>query len=687
MDPASAFGLIGSIAGVADVIFTSIHHLSTLTTKYRQANVSVSLLIGQLCTVQAALNQLASLDRFTIEGIAVYSAEWTLGLSTSLNGCKWIVASLDEKVNELEKRAYGELSLKGRAWLLWRNDEIKEYLDTLDRHVNALNLLLHVVQVKNLTDQRTLLEEADSVTVLRLARESTDSLCAFDNASPNPKSMSVISQDTTNLSMKFDFDPDLLGTRTYHTAFKHNYRDLIRQRTKRQVKKIGGADKGITEKKDAAADVGQTGRAEKRMGQISSLSSEAMAERTNTLHAMNAFGQTTRSNSYGLLLNRLRNSSSPVFFKRLKFGNHSEESEGASLEQETSSDIEIPSLIKILHLGPSESGKSTLMKLWKLLFEGKYSREARESFKGIIFSNIVQSMRTILEAMESLGIPLEHESREHHVHTVFMQPVRMDNDSLPEGLGTALKDLWTDEGVRIAYSRRDEYQLIDCIAHYLDEIDRIAANGYLPNDRDIISAYASTREVTETTFQKLYSGRLCELRFFDVGGQRWQRKEWIRCSDNVDIVFFIVDCCCYDRLLFEETVNRMQETLTIWNSIVNSRWFPLNRSRFVLLFTKVDQIESKLAERSPHLYFPDFPINGSVEEYKDYITDRFLSLVKCERAPINVLFEDLVRDPYSAAYFIWISCESALRGQIAAHFVAIDEAIQRQSPQKGERKL
>lgn len=42
----------------------------------------------------------------------------------------------------------------------------------------------------------------------------------------------------------------------------------------------------------------------------------------------------------------------------------------------------------------------------KLIHEGGYSRDERESFKEIIFSNTVQSMRVILEAMESLELPL-----------------------------------------------------------------------------------------------------------------------------------------------------------------------------------------------------------------------------------------------------------------------------------------
>ena len=48
----------------------------------------------------------------------------------------------------------------------------------------------------------------------------------------------------------------------------------------------------------------------------------------------------------------------------------------------------------------------------KLIHEGGYSRDERESFKEIIFSNTVQSMRVILEAMDSVVRPTKPDRAE-----------------------------------------------------------------------------------------------------------------------------------------------------------------------------------------------------------------------------------------------------------------------------------
>ncbi|KAJ2370183.1 guanine nucleotide-binding protein subunit alpha, partial [Coemansia sp. RSA 2611] len=58
--------------------------------------------------------------------------------------------------------------------------------------------------------------------------------------------------------------------------------------------------------------------------------------------------------------------------------------------------------VKMLLLGAGESGKSTIIKQMKLIHDGGYSHEERESFKEVIFSNTIQSMRVLLEAMDSL---------------------------------------------------------------------------------------------------------------------------------------------------------------------------------------------------------------------------------------------------------------------------------------------
>ncbi|CAG8466785.1 22994_t:CDS:2 [Racocetra persica] len=224
--------------------------------------------------------------------------------------------------------------------------------------------------------------------------------------------------------------------------------------------------------------------------------------------------------------------------------------------------------IKMLLLGAGESGKSTILKQMKLIHDGGYSPEERESFKEIIFSNTVQSMRVILEAMELMNIQFRSEDAKKQSMIILNMPNQIEGDHLPSNVSNAIKILWADGGVQECFSRSREYQLNDSAKYYFDSIDRISQTDYFPTNQDVLRSRVKTTGITETTF---FIGELT-YRMFDVGGQRSERKKWIHCFENVTAIVFLVAISEYDQLLLEdETVNRMQEALTLFDSICNSR--------------------------------------------------------------------------------------------------------------------
>ena len=112
-------------------------------------------------------------------------------------------------------------------------------------------------------------------------------------------------------------------------------------------------------------------------------------------------------------------------------------------------------------IGAGESGKSTILKQMRLIHDGGYSPEEKDSFKEIIFSNTVQSMRVILEAMEIMGISLKNEGNQKYVTTIMNLPNQIEGDHLPSEVSVAIKSLWVDQGVLECFNRSREYQLND----------------------------------------------------------------------------------------------------------------------------------------------------------------------------------------------------------------------------------
>jgi len=95
---------------------------------------------------------------------------------------------------------------------------------------------------------------------------------------------------------------------------------------------------------------------------------------------------------------------------------------------------------------------------------------------------------------------------------------------------------------------------------------------------------------------------------FDVGGQRSERKKWIHCFEAVTCIIFCVALSEYDQVLLEvNTINRMEESLTLFGSIVNSAWF--TRTSIVLFLNKIDIFRRKLLTVPLERYYPDYEGN------------------------------------------------------------------------------
>lgn len=97
----------------------------------------------------------------------------------------------------------------------------------------------------------------------------------------------------------------------------------------------------------------------------------------------------------------------------------------------------------------------------KLIHDAGYSQEEKEAYKEIIFSNTVQSMRVILEAMQNMAIAIKTPDNERQKQIIMEVPAQIEEDVFPPDISNAVKALWKDEGVLAAFERSREYQLND----------------------------------------------------------------------------------------------------------------------------------------------------------------------------------------------------------------------------------
>jgi guanine nucleotide-binding protein subunit alpha len=96
-----------------------------------------------------------------------------------------------------------------------------------------------------------------------------------------------------------------------------------------------------------------------------------------------------------------------------------------------------------------------------LIYHGGYSDHDRETFKLAIFTNIVQSMQAILEAMDMFGLALDSEQARSHAATIMAQPPVFQGSRLPPDVTQATAVLWRNSIVQECFARSAEYQLTE----------------------------------------------------------------------------------------------------------------------------------------------------------------------------------------------------------------------------------
>ncbi|CAO3665632.1 unnamed protein product [Umbelopsis ramanniana] len=159
---------------------------------------------------------------------------------------------------------------------------------------------------------------------------------------------------------------------------------------------------------------------------------------------------------------------------------------------------------------------------------------------------------------------------------------------------------------------------MDSAPYFLSEVRRLSEANYVPTVADVLRARLKSTGILETRFTM---GQL-SIHMFDVGGQRSERKKWIHCFEAVTSIIFCVALSEYDQVLLEESKqNRMLESLILFESVINSRWFV--RSSIILFLNKVDIFKTKISKVPLDRYFPDYTGGSDVTKGARYILWRF----------------------------------------------------------------
>lgn len=154
--------------------------------------------------------------------------------------------------------------------------------------------------------------------------------------------------------------------------------------------------------------------------------------------------------------------------------------------------------IKMLLLGPGESGKSTFFKQMKILARvGGYGEAELQRYKQIIFGNCIQQMDILCElARAELQLP---KSTEVLIDRVMSYP--KGGELWNAEICDTLRTLWEDKQLK-ELSLRSGNEMNESAKYFFDSLERFRdGDGYNPTKEDVLRARARTSGIEEAEFK------------------------------------------------------------------------------------------------------------------------------------------------------------------------------------------
>ncbi|KAF8625457.1 hypothetical protein AX17_006858 [Amanita inopinata Kibby_2008] len=340
--------------------------------------------------------------------------------------------------------------------------------------------------------------------------------------------------------------------------------------------------------------------------------------------------------------------------------------------------------VKLLLLGQSESGKSSVLKNFQLAFAPKHFEHERLVWKVVIQLNLIGQVRILLDLFErELACKrAEAVSQTSHVdnsrrYRLSLSPlfniesnllslicpdnkarqdvcVRAGNgwkERLREAICVCkpsdarcqmgplasceldptpalaaaregIISLWNDEYVGDILKKK-KVQMRGTAGFFLDDVARIATLSYVPTDRDAIRARIRTVGAEEHSF-KLEIGPECGSYCYvtDVGGSKYSRATWASFFDDVQAIIFMAPLA-FDQYLEEDsTVNRLEDSIALWKETCSNKL--LANANLVLFLNKRDVLEATLAAGAKvKKFIPSYTEPNDIASVTEYFKNKF----------------------------------------------------------------
>jgi len=291
---------------------------------------------------------------------------------------------------------------------------------------------------------------------------------------------------------------------------------------------------------------------------------------------------------------------------------------------------------KVLLLGTGESGKSTILKQMKIVYDHGFSDVEKETFIPAMHINTLESMQALVHEQQENKVSFSTEE-EAAVNTL-VKVLPTEDFVTPEVLA-AIQLLWKNDAIRTQCAKRASdrlFRVVECAPYLFDNASRFWAKGYVPTESDILRVRLRTTGIVE----KQIAVDKVIFRFVDMGGQKTERRKWISRFDDVTAVLFVVAISEYNQVTFEDkSENRLADALEVFQQVLSHQQpgpaipskHTFDDAAIILFLNKVDLFRKKVLDVSFTEFFPEYKgPDKDVDAVAEFIKQLFLA--HCQQA-------------------------------------------------------
>jgi guanine nucleotide-binding protein G(i) subunit alpha len=241
-----------------------------------------------------------------------------------------------------------------------------------------------------------------------------------------------------------------------------------------------------------------------------------------------------------------------------------------------------------------------LLKNFKYKFN-TIKEEHETHIKNEIVSNIIETMKIYCKFV--IENDLKFENKINNEYSKAISKMSCSSPSYTSQTHLMITSLLEEKSIQKAMESSELLHVSDGVEHFIKNIKSINPENFTPDKKEMLRSRSKTCGIVEYEYE--------QLKIYDFGGQRMERKKWGNYLIPESNVFFMAALNEFDLLCYEDdSTNRLEESLNLFVEIINMKQFV--KSKIYVIFTKGDILKKKIELNHDFENLKKFGFDGEI---------------------------------------------------------------------------